>query len=1301
MLLNYHGIFFFVSLLLGATLTAADDKDSEYRVQLLLIKKDQRKNVKRLDELLASIDKVDRKPDEEPTHERLLLPQRTERFGDFFTVANITDSSKDALLKDYADILSGAGDYEAMRARLFAIFASGDANNDPDLITDKNHNQRSERLMLVRPPPKLQEEDKDVDLDPKNYYYRKDGGKGVSICMIDTGINVDHREFDHVKGQRRLNYTRAGPVVLIEADKRLDSDNQHRFGHGTSVAGLLVGELTGIAKGADLFVVGALDKDGTTSDAIYLDALVRVYEEITANRKDKLNIINLSMSAGYFEHDDPISRGIQAAMKEVWQEFQKLDNVLITAASGVGEWGEDTPFSWPVIEGIESTSKNMIIVGGVDEDGIGIYQNHERIKIHAPAYRVKIASNIGYQLSTGTSFASAFVAGVLANYGSRYPEKTAAELKKMLEENAYPRIKGGPAVVWTGEKLRARQIGDNVEDVDCLRRRGVNGTQLDCEPSHTANKSRRPTPTNKISSGITPTNNRALRPAPTRNESPRPILAGPRFSDTVLATNGHSPPRPAPTPARNRHVSDDEETFTSSADFTDDEDALLNPSDVSDDEDPLLTPPGSDNGDDMWEWDDNGVGSAAGSDGDEEYVVPLTRVQDIRPNPTVRWTTYPPGVSVITKAYLKVQVAAATTTTAYVGPVMEDPQPVPSGKKSNRPQYDRPEYNRPKSARPEYNRPKSTRPQSTGKAANGRPFNPVKGFDDDDSIGGVGSFVVDDTDPIGEAGPQLTFYKPSLAKTRAQSTPLKSGQPRTTRTTPLKSSQFEATSRAGTQLRSGQPKGTPTTTRMRSVESEAMPALVTQLRNIQVEPPRTITRSSRSGQSKATRAEESAPYAASITNRYDEEVSLYDSVPDDLLDDPGPKSRPRPTTPPVPGKLKVRRLQPSSFEATRARPTTAPSLDTHVAAKTTDENLEPTLVNAFGGGENGDIEGDIKSTIRSKVFPRSVIDDTDAGIDKPRRPRFSSIQKQRSIKTTRFSFVADETPLIGNNLASPFTLLDPQTTTAVPTIPTPIAREYPEVLTCRNIDSHNQTYVDRNSAAEFVVHFCDLLDKEPSSSKTFSKHSLEDDHIIVNDYDLSINISPNQVRLTVTWPTDNMKPDKDACIRNLRDRLLDMCDIPNNRNPLNMKAGGQASSQGVYYSIDPMNIRAPLGTSHYFKCRRIRRNIANEWIYKVWGYGWGAPNEKAAIAKYVIGERNCASHGWIDNGFRREDIQIKYFKDGIYDFVIRFGISQPSADNSSCADSVGEMPGIGRAGTVQRCKAPLEWEEDQTLDQLV
>ncbi|KAK6346276.1 Suppressor of the cold-sensitive snRNP biogenesis mutant brr1-1 [Orbilia blumenaviensis] len=387
--------------------------------------------------------------------------------GPVFLVCNTTKPKAADVVKKHPHMIFEWTSYGAHREPLYTAFES------PGFTIDHNINQRQERLMMAQ---------SQGDEKISKYYHHNSQGEGVTVYIVDTGINRDHPEFMDLVEEDRLEVLFAEPFPPLPAFRKIDIDSSLRFSHGSSVAGVIAGKVTGLAPKANIVMIAALDRDGMSSEALYVDALVKLYNHITQYNADKTVIVNLSLSAGYFlpMGEDKVKTALRGVLNFVFDELMKLPNVLVTAASGVSEWGEDNvSFSWPVRRAEDFTNnQRLIVVGGVDPEGNGIFQKpHPNYQaVYAPAYAVKIASNIGYQLTTGTSYASAFAAATLANYLSRNRRLTADGARDLLLKNSYPRISTGPPVIWAG--ITQLEAGITPEDMLCRR----DGDGANCKP---------------------------------------------------------------------------------------------------------------------------------------------------------------------------------------------------------------------------------------------------------------------------------------------------------------------------------------------------------------------------------------------------------------------------------------------------------------------------------------------------------------------------------------------------------------------------------------------------------------------------------------------------------------------------------------------------------------------------------------------------------------------------------------------------------------------------------------------------
>ena len=241
-------------------------------------------------------------------------------------------------------------------------------------------------------------------------------GKGVTICMVDTPIDVFHPSFSN---------------SLIETLDLFDFDekNPATMLHGTSVAGVLVSQNKhiGIAPKAKLYAIGAFKTEtarpnnlkGSSSDvAKALDACIQ----------RNVDVINLSFTGG---KDSLVEKMVNKAINK--------GIVVVAAAGNGGRWGSTIyPALIPGVLTATAIDENQKLFDRADKGRF--------IDYAAPGVNIlTIAPQGKYKLVTGTSISSAHVSGVAALLLSRKGNKningilkqTAVDLGKPGRDQEY------------------------------------------------------------------------------------------------------------------------------------------------------------------------------------------------------------------------------------------------------------------------------------------------------------------------------------------------------------------------------------------------------------------------------------------------------------------------------------------------------------------------------------------------------------------------------------------------------------------------------------------------------------------------------------------------------------------------------------------------------------------------------------------------------------------------------------------------------------------------------------------------
>ncbi|KAJ3100538.1 serine protease [Phlyctochytrium bullatum] len=246
----------------------------------------------------------------------------------------------------------------------------------------------------------------------KDYIYYENDGANVTVYVIDTGVYIDHLDFE---GRAEWG------VTVPENDEDVDGN-----GHGTHCAGTIAGKNFGVAKKAKIVAVKVLTSrgTGTMSDVVkgIEWAATNHLERVKANKKAK-SVANMSLGGG---RSPALDRAVDAS----------VDLGLHFAVAAGNDNADACKYS-PA-----ASKKSITVLATTDFDGRAWFSNWGRcVDIGAPGYQI-LSTWIGSPLATnvisGTSMASPHVAGTIAalisRVGSEYDGMTPKELKAQLIE---------------------------------------------------------------------------------------------------------------------------------------------------------------------------------------------------------------------------------------------------------------------------------------------------------------------------------------------------------------------------------------------------------------------------------------------------------------------------------------------------------------------------------------------------------------------------------------------------------------------------------------------------------------------------------------------------------------------------------------------------------------------------------------------------------------------------------------------------------------------------------------------------
>ncbi len=229
-------------------------------------------------------------------------------------------------------------------------------------------------------------------------------GQGISVAVIDSGVDETHPVFKSVK------------LVSIDVVKRGISGPDM---HGTAITGIIAasGDTVGIAPGATIITVRAFapEKLGAPPATTSM-TLARAVDE-AFNRGAR--IFNMSFAGGR----DPL-------LHEMIEAAYQRGAVFVAAAGNEGPGAPPAyPAAYPQVIAITATDEADRVYGQANR-GSYVLAAAPGVDILAPV------TGQGFDYLSGTSFAAAHVTGVIALLMERNPQLSARAVSEVLAGTA-------------------------------------------------------------------------------------------------------------------------------------------------------------------------------------------------------------------------------------------------------------------------------------------------------------------------------------------------------------------------------------------------------------------------------------------------------------------------------------------------------------------------------------------------------------------------------------------------------------------------------------------------------------------------------------------------------------------------------------------------------------------------------------------------------------------------------------------------------------------------------------------------
>ena len=250
-------------------------------------------------------------------------------------------------------------------------------------------------------------------------------GRGVTIAIVDTGIDYNHKSLG--KG--------FGPGFKVIGGYDLyndDADPMDDHGHGSHVAGIAAGNLApvlGVAPDATLLAYKVLNAGGGGDLSTIIAGVERAMDpDGNGDFSDHADVVNMSLG-GPRQLNDPLVAAVERAVA--------AGVVFVSSAGNAFKHGT---VSSPAI------APSVITVGAVDTKDLPAEFTSRgpvgptwtvKPEVAAPGVFIKSAGLRGHTMyADGTSMAAPHVAGVAALILERHPDWTPAEVKAAIVSTA-------------------------------------------------------------------------------------------------------------------------------------------------------------------------------------------------------------------------------------------------------------------------------------------------------------------------------------------------------------------------------------------------------------------------------------------------------------------------------------------------------------------------------------------------------------------------------------------------------------------------------------------------------------------------------------------------------------------------------------------------------------------------------------------------------------------------------------------------------------------------------------------------
>lgn len=238
--------------------------------------------------------------------------------------------------------------------------------------------------------------------------WREQTGRGVSVAVIDSGIDTAHPDLQGKVRESVEAHTEGNKVSFVQ------SDSGDAAGHGTACAGIIAS----IAPEAEIYSIKVLGANAAGAGMPFLAGL-----EYAIKRKFK--VVNLSLGTTKPQFVTPL--------RELLDRAYQAGCIVVAAANNLPQ---------PSFPSVFSSSLIAVVKGEMSSAFDFSFRYGEVIELVAPGVNVQTAwAGGGYRQLTGNSFACPHIVGIIALLLEANPTLTPFQIKSALYEIAKQNMK--------------------------------------------------------------------------------------------------------------------------------------------------------------------------------------------------------------------------------------------------------------------------------------------------------------------------------------------------------------------------------------------------------------------------------------------------------------------------------------------------------------------------------------------------------------------------------------------------------------------------------------------------------------------------------------------------------------------------------------------------------------------------------------------------------------------------------------------------------------------------------------------